>query len=88
MKRFILILFSLFLITAANAQITAVWSYQQKDNGDGTIDLIFNAEIEMPWYIYTTEVIKNGPLPTTFEFKNISGYEAVGKLKVTTVLLP
>ena len=81
MKRFILILFSLFLITAANAQITAVWSYQQKDNGDGTIDLIFNADIEKNWYMYNADLIPNGPLPTTFEIKANNGFVAVGKLR-------
>src|SRR3989339_267615 len=81
MKRFILILFSLFLITAANAQITAVWSYQQKDNGDGTIDLIFNADIEKNWYMYNADLIPNGPLPTTFEIKGNNGFVAVGKLR-------
>lgn len=81
MKRFILILFSLFLITAANAQVSAYWSYQQRDNGDGTIDLIFNADIEKPWYMYNTEAIENGPLPTTFEIKSTTGFIAVGALK-------
>lgn len=81
MRKLIFSLFFLFAFINLDAQTSASWSYSQKDNGDGTIDLIFNAEIEVPWYIYTTEAIKNGPLPTTFELKNISGYEAVGKLK-------
>lgn len=71
----------MLLITAANSQITAVWSYQQKDNGDGTIDLIFNADIEKGWYMYNSEVIQNGPLPTTFEIKSSNGFVAVGKLR-------
>ncbi|MFA5848619.1 MAG: cytochrome c biogenesis protein CcdA [Bacteroidales bacterium] len=81
MRKLIFSLLFVFAFINLFAQTSATWSYSQKDNGDGTIDLIFNAEIEMPWYIYTTEVIKNGPLPTTFEFKNISGFEAIGKLK-------
>ncbi len=81
MRKLIFSLFFVFAFIGLHAQTSANWTYSQKDNGDGTIDLIFNAEIEAPWYIYTTEAIKNGPLPTTFELKNISGYEAVGKLK-------
>ncbi len=71
----------MFLITAAKSQITAVWNYQQKDNGDGTIDLIFNADIEKPWYMYNAELIPNGPLPTTFEIKSSSSFVAVGNLR-------
>lgn len=71
----------MFLITAAKSQITAVWNYQQKDNGDGTIDLIFNADIEKPWYMYNAELIPNGPLPTTFEIKSSSSFVTVGNLR-------
>ena len=81
MRKLIFSLFFVFAFISLHAQTSAIWSYSQKDNGDGTIDLIFNADIEMPWYIYTTEAIKNGPLPTTFELKNANGYEAVGKLR-------
>lgn len=82
MKRsFILIVLSVISLSLLSAQTTAEWRYEQKDNGDGTIDLIFRADIEKPWYMYNTDVVDNGPLPTTFEFKNIRGFEPVGKLR-------
>ncbi|MEN6618528.1 MAG: cytochrome c biogenesis protein CcdA [Rikenellaceae bacterium] len=81
MRKLISLLLSVFAMTTLFAQSTATWSYDQKDNGDGTIDLIFSADIVEPWYMYNTDVIKNGPLPTTFEFKNIVGFEPVGKLR-------
>jgi len=81
MRKLILTLLSVFALTILFAQPTATWSYEQKDNKDGTIDLIFKADIAEPWYMYNTDVIENGPLPTTFEFKNTLGFEPVGKLR-------
>lgn len=81
MRKLILTLLSVFALTILFAQPTATWSYEQKDNKDGTIDLIFKADIAEPWYMYNTDVIENGPLPTTFEFKNTLGFELVGKLR-------
>ena len=57
MRKLFLILFSVFAFTALHSQESAFWSYEQKDNGDGTIDLIFKADIEQPWYMYNTSKI-------------------------------
>lgn len=80
MRKLFLILFSVFAFTALHSQESAFWSYEQKDNGDGTIDLIFKADIEQPWYMYNTSKIENGPLPTAFEIKAGPGFESVGEL--------
>lgn len=68
MKKFLLLIISLFSISSVFAQQSAFWSFSHKDNEDGTIDLIFRAEIEHPWYMYNTSLIEDGPLPTSFEF--------------------
>jgi len=82
MRKLFLLILAFFSFAGLSAQTTTTtWNYEQKDNGDGTIDLIFKAEISSPWYIYNTDTLKNGPLPTSVEFNNISGYELVGKLK-------
>ncbi|NCB98696.1 MAG: disulfide bond formation protein DsbD, partial [Bacteroidia bacterium] len=82
MRRFFLSLIAVITFSAASAQITTTsWSYEQKDNGDGTIDLIFKAEIVSPWYIYSSDSLQKGPLPTTLELRGIKGYEVVGTLR-------
>ena len=81
MRRYFITLLSLFSISvSALAQAPVSWLFQHKDNGDGTIDLIFKAEIEDPWYIYSTEKT-NGPLPTTFKISDPQGFELVGSLQ-------
>ncbi len=81
MRKFLLVIISIFSLSYAFAQTPAIWRFEQKDNGDGTIDLIFKAEIEQGWYIYNTDLFENGPLPTTFEPQPTSWFETIGKLK-------
>lgn len=82
MRRFFLSLIAIITFTAASAQITTTsWSYEQRDNGDGTVDLILKADIISPWYIYSSDSLQKGPLPTNLELKGIKGYEVVGNLR-------
>lgn len=81
MRKLIFLLISIVSFTTIYAQTTTSWSFEQKNNGDGTIDLFFKAKIDAPWYIYNTSKIKNGPLPTSFEPNITDSFEAVGGLK-------
>lgn len=80
MRKVILLFISIFAATSIFSQEAAVWSFEQKDNGDGTIDLIFKADIQHPWYMYNTTQFENGPLPTNFEINQGAEFESVGKL--------
>ncbi len=80
MRKILFTLILLFSLLSSYGQTPATWSFLQKDNGDGTIDLIFQAEIEQPWYMYNTVAIKNGPLPTTFEIKQSANFEVLAGL--------
>ena len=82
MRRYFITLVTLLSVSiSAFAQTPVSWSFQHKDNGDGTIDLIFKADIEDPWYIYSTEKISGGPLQTTFEVSNPQGFDLIGVLQ-------
>lgn len=81
MRKLILLLISIVSFTTIYAQTTTSWSFEQKINEDGTIDLFFKTKIDAPWYIYNTSKIKNGPLPTSFEPNITDSFEAVGGLK-------
>ena len=81
MRRYFITFLTIFsLSVSAFSQTPVSWSFQHKDNGDGTIDLIFKAEIEDPWYIYSTEKISGGPLQTSFDISNPQGFEPIGTL--------
>jgi len=47
-----------------------VWDFAAYDNGDGTIDLDFHAEIEAGWHVYSQFLDPfDGPIPTSFTFE-------------------
>ena len=81
MRKLFFLLISIFSITVIYAQTTATWHFEQKDNGDGTIDLIFKANIDRPWYMYNTTEIEKGPLPTGLDLNITDLFEPIDKLK-------
>ena len=86
----------IFLLTAflfigcsqfSSAQILnpAKWKHSLSKNqvvvGE-TVDLIFEADIPEPWYMYSSDfVLEDGPNVTVFVFEPNSAYKLVGKLK-------
>lgn len=81
MRRIFLILISLVATATLFAQDSVLWTYHHKDNGDGTFDLVFKAELTQPWYLYNTLFIEKGPLPTSFETTDNSSFRTVEKMK-------
>jgi len=77
---FINLLFSTLLIAQIENPVS--WSYESNDLGNGDFDLIFTANIEKGWYIYSQNLEDGGPVPTTFEFEpRKSRYSLVGNTK-------
>ena len=76
-----------FTVLATSAQILhpATWSTTVSANqakvGD-ELTLIFNADIDKDWYLYSTEfVCEDGPIKTTFTFKSNAGFKLIGKIE-------
>jgi thiol:disulfide interchange protein len=76
----------IFLLSSAGAQILepAKWqssiSPQDPQKGDEAT-LIFTAEIDPKWYLYSSDFDPDlGPMVTTFDFEPNSSYELVGAL--------
>jgi thiol:disulfide interchange protein len=45
------------------------------------IDLIFYIDIDRDWYVYSSELKVEGPIPTEFTFKPHSSYQLIGKIR-------
>lgn len=68
--------FALACIVAAGAPTLqaqihdpVAWDFAMYDNGDGTIDLDFHADIESGWHVYSQFLNPfDGPIPTSFTF--------------------
>lgn len=58
-----------------------------KKISDCEYDLIFQAEIDEPWHMYSLNKLSDdGPNPTVFKFNKGKDYELVGKMKQSTPL--
>jgi DsbC/DsbD-like thiol-disulfide interchange protein len=70
MKKFTLVLSSLFLAMTIMAQSAKQvnWEFTSKKVADKTYELHLNARVNPGWHIYAQNVGVDGPLPTTFTF--------------------
>ena len=86
-KKYISILFLAFVWLGLQAQVLqpSQWSYTVSSAKVGIgeeVDLIFNAEIDKDWYLYSSDFDPDcGPIVTTFEFTSHPSYELVGDIK-------
>lgn len=77
--------FAFFLTSIASGQILnpAKWatsvSAAEVKAGD-EIDLIFTVKIDPKWYLYSSEFVCDGPLPTEFIFTPHPSYKLMGKV--------
>jgi len=79
------ILFLLFFISGSHcvqAQVESPisWDKSFEINEDKSINLIFTATIKDGWHLYSQTLDPNeGPIPTSFKFKEAPGYELSGE---------
>ena len=77
-KRTITSLFFLFVLSQAFPQHVISWKFSLQDKGNGEIELIADATIQQGWHMYDSKIPDNGPYPTSLNFDEIKGAEAVG----------
>ena len=82
-KRTITSLFLLFVLSQAFPQHVISWKFSLQDKGNGEIELIADATIQQGWHMYDSKIPDNGPYPTSLNFDEIKGAEAVGDFNAT-----
>lgn len=62
------------------------WTYNTKDLGQGRYEVIFHAEMEGKWHVYSQDLgeDKIGPIPTSFSFLDSKDFRLDGKVKEGT----
>ncbi|HOW25631.1 MAG TPA: cytochrome c biogenesis protein CcdA [Bacteroidales bacterium] len=85
-------LFSLFIILfSASAGVKGqiyepvIWSFSSRALSPTEAELLFSAEIENKWHLYSQDIPMTPPA-TTFTFEDVKGYELVGKVEEPTAL--
>jgi thiol:disulfide interchange protein DsbD len=57
------------------------WEFSQEKAGENEYTLIFRAEIENKWHLYSQHLPEGGPIPTTFYFKPSDNYQLLGTVE-------
>lgn len=69
-------------VSVASAQFSPVnWTYKAESIQDGTYKLVFTADIESGWYVYSQFLDDGGPIPTSFTFTTEDGIEIIGAIE-------
>ncbi len=81
-KKIIFALLGLFILNTTFAQIfePVKWTFELKNTGKTTAEVIVKAKIDAGWHLYGLDIPDNGPRPTTITFESIQNAKKVGKL--------
>ena len=80
--RISLLYFILLMVSGLNAQILepVKWNFSTEQISDTEFDLIFKADIEHKWHLYSQDIPMTPPA-TSFTFNPDDSYELIGKTK-------
>ena len=73
----------LFVTVSAHAQMAdpVHFTSQLRTLSDNEAEVVFTADIEPGWHVYSTDLGQDGPIEATFHAERLEGVELVGKLK-------
>jgi thiol:disulfide interchange protein len=78
------ILFSIILHLGAQIADPVEWRYSYELTGQREAELIFTAEIDPPWHLYSAYLPEGGPIATQVHFEGSDSYSLVGKIVEVT----
>ena len=86
MKRFLFAILTLCCMGVANAQFATPVKVATsiKETSPTEAVITFVATIDAGWHMYSTQVVPDGPTPTTINIEKISGAKLDGALKTAT----
>lgn len=61
------------------------WSYTVEELGDMKYKLIFDATIDDGWYLYSSTIAEDGPIPTSVNFDESESLGEIGALEESGV---
>ena len=81
MKRILFgVLISLIAIPSLGQVVNPVeWDYQVQREGDNTVFLIFKADIDPEWHLYSQNFPEGGPIRTSFNFDESPHFTLMGE---------
>lgn len=86
MKKFNVLITLLLLSVVSFSQIhePVKWSFELKNTGANTANVILKAIIDKGWHLYGLDIPENGPVPTKIVIETLTGAKAEGNVQGTT----
>lgn len=83
MKFFFQVFFLTIFTTTMSAQQSqpVKWTFDSEKISDNEYEIIFTADAESNWYVYSQHLDEGGPIPTSFEFEENAAIELIGDAK-------
>ena len=79
MKKLILLFLTLPFLSFSQIYDPVSWEFSQENLGNDEVNLVFKAEIESGWYLYSQFIEDDGPVPTYFDFFKTDSFNLVGE---------
>lgn len=81
MKKILFFLPFIFFALVSQAQLLdpVDWTMEVRQVSADEHELVFKATIDPGWHLYSQFIAEGGPIPTSFNFEEIDGYEVIGK---------
>ena len=79
MKKLILLFLTLPFLSFSQIYDPVSWEFSQENLGNDEVNLVFKAEIESGWYLYSQFIEDDGPVPTYFDFFKTDRFNLVGE---------
>lgn len=70
-------------MTAFSQDNPVRWSFATEKVSDKEFDVVFTANVDNGWYVYSQFLGEDGPIPTTFNFAENADVELIGKASET-----
>ncbi|MFW5706237.1 MAG: protein-disulfide reductase DsbD family protein, partial [Bacteroidota bacterium] len=72
------------MVMPAVAQILepVKWSHETRVITDDEAELVFSANIDNGWHLYSQDIPDGGPVPTSFYFYDLAGFEFVDDVEI------
>lgn len=89
MKYKLLSLFLLFVFWGVYAQIQdpVKWTFEKKNTGATTADIIIKVKIDKGWHLYGLDLPKDGPIPTSITLETIENAKKEGNIQAKSKLI-
>lgn len=83
MKKQITVIFFILVSISLHAQLLkpVKWEFKTNKITENEYELQFIATIDNNWAVYSQNIKKGGPVPTSFEFENAKSYKLLGNVK-------